>query len=534
MNSFLKFIKEDIDAKRTLITSLPTKTKRDKTKYNDKLNEIIAKYLEYQSSVKIYIDTKSKSFEIPMIVNNKALLEKKQQNLEYLKFLLNPLNAYYEKLKFDSLIYELSNYYDFKFNSLNKILNSLLDIFDEAGIYLVATDFNYTCYVKEYMDAFLAVRKAGSQDYERVGEIFEQIYWYNPDLIHHIEINFRKLIRKNSRKFNEYVIKLQDISKKENNINTYEECTFKLNEVCAEIREEEKPNIYNIIEHVKNGALDMNNYFEESKIRSTNYSSLMIDPVNLSDENKKEKFYENITKLKINLQEFSYYIKFKDIIDEFKKTYEKKIGTVDTKNLKNIENKIIKSEAELEKLNKKIFSESALFKSKDNLKNDRLKIESVKHAKDLYELYRQYDEEYFNTKVGSVLNKAMTVCELLNLYSSFEYYKKNTIKNVYDIKDYDEIQQKSKEFDLFAVRELNIIMNGTFIFEENNISQAIINKYRLDNINILEENLTEDEIEMLIEKINFILRIKEIEKSPLTIEKIWFIGVVSKINNDEK
>ncbi len=64
MSSFLKFIDEDIEAKKTLLSTMPTNTKTDIRKFNEKIASISQKYNEYKVGVKKYIDTKSKSFNI--------------------------------------------------------------------------------------------------------------------------------------------------------------------------------------------------------------------------------------------------------------------------------------------------------------------------------------------------------------------------------------------------------------------------------------------------------------------------------------
>ena len=95
------------------------------------------------------------------------------------------------------------------FKSLNHIVNGFLDKFEDAGIHLSGSDFDYTCYVHEYKNSYLEVRVSQNKDYKRVSEIFERIYWMNPEIIQHIELNFRKLIRKNQKKFNNYIINKQ-------------------------------------------------------------------------------------------------------------------------------------------------------------------------------------------------------------------------------------------------------------------------------------------------------------------------------------
>ena len=54
-----------------------------------------------------------------------------------------------------------------------------------------SSDFDYTCYVKRYMTAFLDAKDKKNGKYEKVAKVFEDIYWLNPNLIEHIELNLR-------------------------------------------------------------------------------------------------------------------------------------------------------------------------------------------------------------------------------------------------------------------------------------------------------------------------------------------------------
>jgi hypothetical protein len=265
----------------------------------------------------------------------------------------------------------------------------------------------------------------------------------------------------------------------------------------------------------------------------------MIDPINLSDKVVMNKFYESLEKLKNNIEEYDNYMKFVPLFDDFKKEYKSLIPIGDkdpnksngNKELKNIEAQIAEKEDKLEKINKRIFSGGAgLFGIKNDSTLKQLKIDSVKQAKELYNLYKVYDKEYFKDKVLTMLNSSLTISELLHLYYSFDYFKKIAIKKVFNITTYDEMTKYSEDFDLFAMNPTNIIINGVALFEENNIGKVIMNKYRLDNINLTEENLNPDDLKSLLDKIQLLLRINEIEKSPTTVEKIWFIAQVEKIN----
>jgi hypothetical protein len=539
VSNFLQFIDEDIDAKKILFSTMPTNTKTNIRKFNERITSVSSKYNEYKESVKKYLDAKSKSFNIKVNDKNIEELNKNVNTLEHIRSILNPTNTYLEKLGFDNLIYQISNYYDFNFTSLNEIINQFLDKFELAEIKLSSEDFDYTCYVNEYMSSFLEVRNSKSKNYDKVAEIFESIYWINPEIIEHIELNFRKLIKKHQRNFTDYITGLQRKIASENGIDDYEDCLEKLKVAYIKANAAKRENVCDIINLAKTGAIDIKSYFNDSKVRLSTYSSLMIDPINLSDKVVMNKFYESLEKLKNNIEEYDNYMKFVPLFDDFKKEYKSLIPIGDkdpnksngNKELKNIEAQIAEKEDKLEKINKRIFSGGAgLFGIKNDSTLKQSKIDAVRQAKELYNLYKVYDKEYFKDKVLTMLNSSLTISELLHLYYSFNYFKKIAIKRVFNITTYDEITKYSEDFDLFAMNPTNIIINGVALFEESNIGKVIMNKYRLDNINLTEENLNPDDLKSLLDKIQLLLRINEIENSPTTVEKIWFMAQVEKIN----
>ena len=228
-NNFLTFIEDDIEAKKTLIATMPVNNKRNIKKYNDKIDSIYSTYEAYLAGVKKYIDTKSKTLDIKESVKSLDNLENKIKSLEKVRSVLNPLNTFFEKMGFDNLLYQISNYSDFDFDDLNKIIEEFLLKFEVANVRFNKEDFNYTPYVNEYMTAFLEARKKEKGKYNAVAEIFEKIYWNNPEIIEHIELNFRKLIRKNSRSFMSYILKLgKDLMAENNSIMNLVKCLKKM------------------------------------------------------------------------------------------------------------------------------------------------------------------------------------------------------------------------------------------------------------------------------------------------------------------
>ena len=318
MNNFYNFIDKDIANKKTLIQTLPIKTKTNIKKSNETIETFETKYDEYRSSVRNYLIAKSRSFEL---TNSEVETVKNQINdkvivLERVKFLLNPFNTYMEKMGFDILLYQLSNYHVFNFNSLNDIINSFLDKFELVGIKLTKNDFDYTCYVHEYMSAFLDVRHNKDKDYTKVSQIFEQIYWLNPEIIQHIELNFRKLIRKNQKKLNAYISSLQREEMAKTNVKSYAESIEELQEAYIELNMRQKETIADIIELSKSGAIDIEQYLESSKIRTQAYQSLIADSFNLDDKDKMNNICDALEKFKLNISELTNYYEFSALFKE--------------------------------------------------------------------------------------------------------------------------------------------------------------------------------------------------------------------------
>ena len=525
MNNFLDFINNDIEVKKTLLSSLPTKTKTNIKKFNETVAEFSSKYVTYRNSVYKYINAKNKSLKIKTTSKDLQAYMDNISTLQKIRKFFNPYNTYYEKMGFDELAYRISNYYVFNFDSVDKIIHEFIDKFELVGITLTEKDFDYTYYVNRYMKVFLNVR-SGKDTLENLNKTFEEIYWVNPDLIGHIEINFRKLIRKYNKKFEDYVKKIRKDYSRDYYIENYRDCIKKLEKAYEELAKASKEDVSDILTKALNGEFDISQYLKTNKFRQSAYSSFISPDISLEDKASMEKICMTLNKLGANLKEYSQYLEIVPMLDEFRKQYEKQASQNDANynEMKALENVIRKKEAELEKINKKVW------KKEDNRS---LKIESVSMAKKLYALYKKYDGEYIKAQISEVLNINMTIAEVLDLYYSFDYFKKLTIQTVYKVNSYNDVIEKSDLFDEFAMNPTNIIARGLSIFEDNNIPRIIANKYKLNNIQINEEDIVGDNISVLNSKISLIERVNNIENSGATVEQIWFLVKSQKILNQE-
>lgn len=528
MNNFLDFIKRDIACKETMITSMPNKTKTNKKKINDTIKTMEEKYKDYKDNVKNYLIVKSHSFEIKEDTKEYDKLKEEIIALEQIKFLLNPTNSYIEKLGFDELLFQINNFNKFNFHSLNDILNAFLDKFDLVGVHLTANDFNYTVYVNEYMTAFLDVRYGKEKTYDKVSKIFERIYWSNPDLINHLGLNFKKLIRHNAKKFENNISKIQKKSMKEYSIDNYEECCNKLKDKYIKLQDLEKESIGKIISLALDGSFDINHYKEDSKVRTNAFLSLLPNDLDTSDKKEMDKVCEILYKLKFNVEEYQNYLKFEELFKYFKTNYKSLIDNKTSKT-KELLNDIEKSEKDLDKYNKVLFGSEGFVHTIYSVFNKDAESKANQLIRKLTDLYKEYDEESYKDKVRDLVTVDTTLESVLHLYYSFDYLKKSDIQKSYETNDYNEIVDLSSDFDLYSMNHNNLIVKGVNIFDDTNIAAIIANKYKLNNLKIDESDLAEENLVAFYNKIKLILRVNTINNSESSIEKIWFMVQTKKL-----
>lgn len=538
MNNFLDFINEDIEAKKLLLSSMPLNGKANKTKYNKKIDSMIDSYEEYKENIKKYLVAKSESFEYDKNPKDINELKEKYETLDHIRTMLNPNNTYFEKMGFDDLLFDMLNFSNFDFIQLNEIIGKFVDKFETVGIKLTGDDFEYTYYVKEYMSSFLAAR--ANKKYDILSATFEKIYWLNPDLINDIVLSFRRLIIKNERVFVDYIDSETKRLLMVNKIRDYEDCKEKHKIAFDELMETEKESISQIVELFKEGTTKITNYFEDSKFVKTAYSSMMLKEFDVADEEGLKKFYESLKKLDENVEEYENYLRFKPLFDEFKKKYGKlESSETIAQNIKKIETQIAEKENRLDTINRTIFNKvpigfSFLKKTSPEADTKKLKIESLKITKDIYELYKKYDEEVFKKNVSKIYSDSMLISDVVRLYENFSYHRKLALKDILKLEDYKTVMEYSEDYEKFANNPDNVIINGMYAMEENNVGKNIMNKYRFENINITEGDLEETSLPNLKNKIEFLLRIKAINESPLSVEKIWFIVSVDQLINGKK
>ena len=536
MNSFLDFINADIESKKTFIQSLPTNNKTNQKKYNQKIDDILKSYNYYKDAVTKYINAKSESFKYKP---SKPDIDKITNTLNEFKdmlFIFNENNSYNEKLKLDATIYNLHTYSEYTFEDINLFIRDLLDKFKKAGVILKSEDFQLTSYVNKYMKAYFESKNS----FDNLSKVFEEIYWFNHDIIKHIELNFIILIEKYKKNFDNYIIgekkKILDSMK----VKSKDELYLKYEEVYQKYNECLDEDIADIVEKAKNNEIDINNYFEDSKFRTNTFAELTVNEVNYGDSSSVEKLLSVLEKLKQNTVEYKNYLKFLPLFNYFKDKYSKMKTSSDIDNdIKRIEKDVNALCAKINKLNGNISNPiqkaMSLISKKENVSSSESNDEVLTLANKLYDLYVNKNKLCFEKYISKLHAKGMIfVSDVMSLFYSFSYFKVEIFKEIFETENSEQLSQLCDEFDDFASNPTNIITKGINISEDLDMATIISDRYRMENINLLPEDLDEDNLDALINKIEFVKRIYKIENSTLSVEKIWFIVQNLKIINSKK
>lgn len=500
---------EKIESSKEVLSAMPKNNEKNKEKYKDILDEWKNEYQEYKEEILEILEKRYN--EGINIQKDKEIdtLESRLKTINDTLYLLDDKKTSYEKLELDKNIYKLNRYYKENLENINEQILVCINKFKEVGIELDLEDFNYSVFVTEYMRTFLQELRRNNINSSKIKSKFEEIYWKCPDIIMHIELNFRNIYLKKESIINKYFDKEEnELLKKwekspEEIINTYLNLKKqKIEKISCDSKI--------LLDKFISGELNAKN-FEDDKIKS-NCSKIL--PKHIVDKMESDKEVSiNISKFLNSLYEYKSYMSFKFIIEDIKNLYKEKDKY--KKIYDETKKKIDVAEKKLRKLNKKSTSKGLFGAKKENLKQTAEQNQLVKEIK---ELYRQLDLDKFYNKVYTELNDNSNIYDVLRLASSYyNYLVSCIIKNNTTIAQ-QEIDELILELVEFLRNPYNTIINNITILEETDIALIIKDRYKLLNFIVEKEDLNNvDSFISTLEEIQIGINIKKIG---LDIEKI--------------
>ena len=327
--------------------------------------------------------------------------------------------------------------------------------FNEVGITLTSDDFNYSIFVNEYMKAFFDNMQ--NINSKIMKDKFEEIYWKCPNLIIHIELNFRYIYMNNKKTIDRYYKKqTEQVSKKVGL--TAQEIEEKINNLQEKYNEDIKLDKYILTKKFLDGTLNCKEY-EKEKIRDEYLKVLPEDIIEGFSDEKIEEATKNAIKFLHNLNEYKQYLQFEYILKDVKKKYQE---SSQYKNSYNETRKnILANEKKLRKLKKGL------------LKKNNKKDEQIAEYNDIIletkALYKQLDKDEFYIKIINNLTPSSTIYDVLKFASEFHNYLVECIIANNEESDMNQIENIISSFEEFINSPYNIVYVEIYIFFVFNI-----------------------------------------------------------------
>lgn len=496
-------IKQEIAKTNENLDVLPTNNKKNKEKYLEYINSEEGKYQALIDLAKDEIKNRYKKYHKTDCNEELTRLSSEKQDYLMLKNLDSKAKTY-QKMDLDYLLYKLDHFYNIDLDAVNEVINKLVNKFRVVGINLQSKDFNYSSYVNEYM---MVVINNGI-DKQKIHDVFDNIYWQCPYILLDIGLNFKSIYYRYESRISKY----------------YKE-KYKDNKGMQEYLDRFNKTI-NKIENIKhNDEAYIENLFVNKELIIGEYSETSIDKLKheiICCEN--ESTYNNLLKLNDSLEEYKEYLKYQFIIDDLKKLY------ADKNNYKgqfiNKLKEINKDENKLFNLNNKL-NKTGLFALKDNKKGE-VKIEINNIINEISQKYKELDDLYMTDSIYNFITDETSVLDCLKLCANNYFYLAKVIKNQDDSLKENDVNNKILTLKQYLYEGEKSIISNIKINENKNVAQIVMDRYKLVNLNVTEEELTLDNIDAFIKKVNSLIYYYDIKKLNINLDNVNFIINVNK------
>lgn len=528
--NFREYILSDIEEKKQFLTTLPQNTKVRRDKYRKTISDMISTYEDHKKMIANFMNYK---FDKLLPVSNERNIEDKCKELIKLKRLLmlgNPNTSYFERLGFDTVLYELMHYYDYSLVKVNDIIDHFIKKFNAAGVSVTLNDFRISYF--SYMYMFYHFESKTNDN-----KLFESVFWLNQKVIEYIIISFRVLLKKHAKRLDVYAKKYFKDKLKEYGFKNYDDVKLAYVKVKKEIElinEEDESDIINLCLEKK---VDITSLVKGSQVRDSDYDYFLIEKIDLDDEALLKNFIGDIKNMRYNLEEYNAYLANTELIVYFKDKYSSKVGN----KVNGSKNALKLKEKEIDDLLKKISKDSVgLFNTKsvsmaklEELKNTDNIFNQQKLLDDVYKKYIEYNEIYFDDKVEDALKENMSVGDVFELFESYPYFERRVMKKLFELTSESEIDEHIEVIREFIYNPNRKIIDMIPIFVERNIPQQLMNAFRFENLNVNMDSFEEINLKVLFEKSERILRGIKVDKFNLTVEEIQFLVNLKTMKDNE-
>lgn len=441
----------------------------------------------------------------------------------------NRYNDIYEKLDIDKTVNNISDNGISDFSKVNALISKVIRLFEKASIKLTASDFDYSVYSYEYMIVFFeSLDKSSFND--DMKDIFDKLYWECPNLITHLKLSIRYLSSKYKKELEVYYTK--------DNEEVMQKCGVSLENIgetfdrlIKDMKEKMRKDSFLLSNKFFNGTLSIYDYMDGSPSSRKSFNKFLFDKeFEELDEKSKNDFNDEISSIKDVVVELKGFNKYRPIIMDIKERYKNKDSFKDV--YQNKLKEINSEEVKREKLFKKYYGKESkflIFTKKIN--RDALKVEINEQVKLLDRLYDELDDAKINDVIYKNLDDTSTLYDALYVCASFySYFKKMCDKLEFNSDDVKYLKEYHSFYE-FIITPTNSFITKSKLNEDTDINNVIYEKYKLLNINITMDDLT-DNLLRLEDDIDFVNLVNNIKSSDISLEDIKFIVDFRRIDSN--
>ena len=511
----LEEVRKRIEIIKNLIPGFETEERKEIKKNNKLIEELKKELTIYKDLIfNELIEKKEKSLPKDEPIEIKENEDKLNKLLENINLLSN--KDYLSKLDFNKNIYDIEN--SGNLNIINETLKEILNKFKLINVLLTKEDFKYSVTLYKYMSCYF--ENIEKNDFDIImKDIFDSLYWENPNLILHLSLNLRDLVSKYKKQFESYIKNITSDKELEDEINKYNSLKIE-NDILN------YTNKYLSYNKFLTKELIIDDYLSESTVKKENISKFIeFDKYLNYNQEEKDNFYKDIRGLNNSIIEYMYLEEFDFLIKKIKDVYKNKDSYKN--NLSQLDKKIKTLVNGKKKIDRKLFS--IYFKLQNNNKSNRLNNKynalfnkSNSKIDEIINEYKEYNKTLFENDIITKLNDNYTYYDALELYSNNYPYLMEILK------------ENNKDMLLYNkfINYLNspylIISKSVLFINEIDIKEKLEEKYRLFNINF---DLEENNINSLKQSLEYLTKLSYYEESELDLNKIKLILEINKLNN---
>lgn len=438
-------------------------------------------------------------------------------------------NTIYEKLGFDKIINDIGDIDLSDLSQVNSLINDTLNIYTKASISLSVEDFDYSMYTKEYMGVYLS--NIGNEAFNDIMKAkFDEFYWECPNIITHIKLSLRNLFNKYKKQLEVYYQNMINEMYVSNNTNkeSYLNNFISFNKQLDEYRNKDT---YLLSYNFLNGNASIYEYEYDTPQFRKNFNRFLFEEDFKNLEEKDQiNFYNEMKSLKFVVTELKGYNLYKDYIKDVIARYKDKESY---KNLYSEKQKEIEKEEKIRQdLYKDYYKKETkfLFFGK-KVNKEMIKVQINEQIKKLDNLYTELDNALVNDTIMNKLSDTSNIYDALTLISSYYSYFKTLYSKINkDASEVDYLKEFNDLFDYINNVDNTFIKKIKFI-DETDINDIIFEKYKLLNINISKDDLT-DNLQSLENSIDYVNLFNNINNSNISIDVIRFIIDSKKIEKN--